>query len=699
MSSKTLPFLLLIINDSQQEAQRLASMFQNSGKPCRAQRINTLEAFHKTLSEQNWDIVVADQSTRALAPAEAIRAIRKHNSDLPIILLCSDEERRPVVDGLKLGACDVVQLDDDQHLLLVVTRELENKKQRKNARMAERKARELKQQHRQLLDRSKDGIAFTQDGMFIYANESFAKLCGYVSSDELECIPLMDIAVVSSQDRIKKALKGFTLARDAKTQNLLSFDVISPAGDIVSLEVELQHSQFDDEACIKLLVDASAADILQVDSLPVAQRASEAIDLTTGLYSKTQLHNELTRLIKNDSEHDKARAFLYIDIDQFEEKVETIVGIDGANDVLATISVFIKEHTANNDYLAKISDHAFAIVSDEVHLEKLLNMGNVIAEHIRDHFFEIKSKTIQLTASIGITLINEKSLDTQSVIKEAISAIEALRKRVGANFGNGANLFQPEEDDQSVLVSTLQKALKDKQFKLLFQPIISLRGDDTERYEVLLRMLNDADEEVSPSHFMQAAASINTVFKIDRWLALETIKHLSNLDNASTRVQLIVTLSHHTLCDKSFIPWLEVAVKAAKINPSTLILQFQEPDVIQHLTTAKTFIKDCSEMGINICINQFGCALEPLSLFEHIDVEHVKIDESFSVHLQENPKNKDAFETLLKELHRRNKVTIIPFVENASIISSLWQMGAHCIQGYYLQPPRAAMNYEFSEEG
>ncbi len=71
-----------------------------------------------------------------------------------------------------------------------------------------------------------------------------------------------------------------------------------------------------------------------------------------------------------------------------------------------------------------------------------------------------------------------------------------------------------EEDDQSVLIGTLQKALKDEQFKLLFQPIISLRGDDTERYEVLLRMLNDAGEEIPPIHFMQAAVSIPLLIHI-----------------------------------------------------------------------------------------------------------------------------------------------------------------------------------------
>lgn len=702
MNSAIVPFRLLIINDSQQEAQRLASMFQNSGKPCRAQHINTLEAFHKTLAEQNWDLVIADNDTRALPPVDAIRAIRKHNSDLPVILLSNGEERRPVIDGLKLGACDVVQLDDDQHLLLVVNRELENKTQRKNARSAQRKTRETEQLNRQLLDRSKDGIAFMQDGMFIYANESFANMCGHEDPSDLECVPLMDIVTSSDQDKIKKTLKQFSLQSDAKSENILICNVDCSSGNLIPLKIELEHSQFDDEPCIKLLLSASTAKNLNASNSqnPLrSQETAKASDAVTGLFTKTQLHNELTRLVKADSEQEKSHAFLYIDIDQFEEKVESIVGIDGANDVLSTISGFIKEHCAKNDYLAKISDNAFAIITDEVHLEKLLDIGNVIAEHICEHFFEIKNSTIKLTASIGITLINEKSLDAQSVIKEAVGAIESLRKQESGGAGNGANFFQTTEDDKTVLISTLQKALKDEQFKLLFQPIISLRGDESERYEVLLRMLNEAGDEVSPNHFMQAAASMNTVSKIDRWVALETIKHLSSRNSDNAKVQLIASLSHHTLCDDSFIPWLRVAIKAAKINPAALVFQLQESEITQHLTAAKKFISGCSSMGIELCINQFGCALEPLSLLEHIDVDHIKIDGSFSAELQENPKNKGALEDLLKELHKRNKITTIPLVENASIISTLWQMGAHCIQGYYLQPPSAAMNYEFSEEG
>ena len=54
---------------------------------------------------------------------------------------------------------------------------------------------------------------------------------------------------------------------------------------------------------------------------------------------------------------------------------------------------------------------------------------------------------------------------------------------------------------------------------------------------------------------------------------------------------------------------------------------------------------------------------------------------------------------MIKELHKLEKVTIVPFVENANVLSTLWQSGVHYIQGHYLQGPTDGMNYDFSMDG
>ena len=124
---------LLILNNQRSEAERLISMLHASGHPCRAQHVDSEEALVKLLQEQSWDLLIGNMDTTTPTPAIAIKQIRRLNKDVPVILLYEvDEDESPfaVVEGLRLGAADVINLDDDQHLLLVIDRELQNREQR-----------------------------------------------------------------------------------------------------------------------------------------------------------------------------------------------------------------------------------------------------------------------------------------------------------------------------------------------------------------------------------------------------------------------------------------------------------------------------------------------------------------------------------------------------------------------------------------
>ncbi|MBX2808041.1 MAG: EAL domain-containing protein [Cellvibrionaceae bacterium] len=687
-------FRLIIINDSPKEAQRLSSMFQNAGKPCRAQHVTTEASFNKVIEEKNWDLAVIYSDTPSLTPAAVIHTIRRFGHDLPVILMTDDCSERATIDGMKLGACDVVQLDDDQHLLLVVERELDYREYRKRTRITERKLKEIERRNQQLLDSSKDGIAFIQDGLFIYVNDSFAEILGYPSRDDIESLPLMDMVSKDDQEHVKQVLKNFPLTHDSQTNHFLSFHQPKETNHHdKKIDVELKLTDYEEESCIQLLIQANLSDN---ELLEAELQTIKYTDTTTGLHNKNYLLEQLENSIYNAADTEQTQALLYIDIDNFVDKVEGSVGIDGAEKVLASTAEILHAHKQDHDILARISDHAFAIITNEHNIEKLLNAGNLLCEMVRENFFEIKNKTLRITISIGITLINDTAIDTQTTINHATQAIENMRKQ--HNKGDSVNLYQTVASNQPILFNTLQKAISNNEFKLLFQPIISLRGENQELYEVLLRMIDENQEEISPNQFLQAAADMQVTTKIDRWVILEAIKHLANHDSNSATTHLIINISYHTLCDESFFSWLRVALNAAKVNPGKLTLQSRESDVTQHLTTARSFINSANTLGIHFSLSHFGCALDHLSLLEHIDVDQIKIDGSFSLEVQENPESSDALETLLQALHDRKKITTVPFVENANILSKLWKMGTHYIQGHYLQPPSAAMNYDFTVE-
>ncbi|MFT7224288.1 MAG: diguanylate cyclase (GGDEF)-like protein/PAS domain S-box-containing protein [Cellvibrionaceae bacterium] len=695
MNAAIIPFRLLILNNSQKEAQRLISMFKNAGRPCRAQHITSLEDFEKSLQEQVWDLLISQNDVRSPTPAQAIRCIRKYNQDLPLILMKEDQTDRTVIDGMKLGAVDVVQLDDDQHLLLVVTRELANRDQRKYARTSERRAKELERLNQQLLDSSKDGIAFIQDGTFIYANESFAEMCGDSKRDDIEYAPIMDMVHSEDRDLIKKALKEVALQKQKVTSDKLKVRIKTGKGHYKHLEIELKVGQFEEESCVKLFVSKTFE---KNNPLETGVEEIKLIDPATGVQNKLSFNQYLSMRVSEAISEGHIYSLIYLDLDKFKTDIESTIGLDGSEEILAAIAKLLEQNSQADDFIARVGDDSFAIVGSENSLSKLIDVSNNICSAIRDHFFDVKSKTIRLTASIGITLINDTTIDAQFAINQATQAIDAIRSKGQSKQGDGVNIYQAEKSEQTVMASALQQAIKENRFRLLFQPIISLRGDSVERYEVFLRMIDDDGKEISPEKFLNTAKSIQAIGKIDRWVLLEAIKQLSKRDQKAKHAQLQVHISHHSLCDESLLGWLKVAFQAAKVDPKSLVLQSSESTINDYLSVAKKFIEEATSMGISFCINNFGCALDQMALLDHVDVAQVKIDGSFSIEIQENSENIEAMGKLLNALNEKQKIIIVPMVEKASILATLWKMNVQCIQGNYIRALGPNMDYEFSVE-
>lgn len=691
---------LLILNNSRSEAERLISMLHASGHPCRAQHVESEEALVKLLQEQSWDLLIGNDKTTNLPPQSAIKQIRRLNKDVPVILLhddSDDEELFAVVEGLRLGAADVVDLDDDQHLLLVIDRELGNREHRQARRTADRRFREAERRSQQLLDSSRDAIAYMQDGLYLYANESFAELFGYEDKDDIEAMPIMDMVADKDQNRLKNFLKDFTFKGEEAESSTLTFTGITADGEEKPLSLEVSLVTYDEEPCIQFLARATAAETVSPNNehLEAQLKQIKWQDLVTGLYNRQYLIGQLDHIIANVDEKQNF-CLMYIDLGNFSERVKATFGETGADLALGDVAALLRAKANTNDLVARMSDSTFALVVPNIKADAAINRANQLSKEIENHIIDIDHKTLQISGSIGISLINENTTNTNTVIEQARMAMEKVR-----NKDTKVALFEPEAPKQEKKIDAaamLQQALDNERFRLLFQPIISLRGSDEEYYEVYLRMLNEQGEEISPKQFLEAAASMGANTKIDRWVILESIKMLSEHRAKGNKTKLIVNVSHYSLCDESMIPWLGVAFKAAKLPPDSIIFQAQEIDITTYLNAAKAFSEGLAKLKTSFAISNFGCSLNPFNTLKHVPATLIKIDGSFTTDIQNNNESPETLINMIEQLHTENKITLVPFVENASVLSTLWQAGAHYIQGHYLQEPTYNMTYDFNME-
>ncbi len=573
MNAGITSFRLIIVHDSPQEAQRLSSMFHNAGKPCRAQHINAEANLNKILEEQSWDLLITYDNNEMLPTNHVIRGIRKFEHDIPVILLAEERDTLTIVNGMKLGVCDVVQVDDDQHLLLIVGRELENRHHRKQTRITQRKCKELERRNKALLDSSRDGIAYLQDGMYLYANDSFAEILGQENREDVEFMSLIDNVVTDDHQRIKKVLKDFALQKEDKHSQQVDFTVILQDGSNKPISAELFLGEHEGESCTQILVQAK----LENHKLIEAELQNiKDHDPLTGLYNRNYLIEEIEKSLSYSIKHEISKSFILIDIDRFSKQVKQQLSITETDKLLQMVARMISDAFSDELVIARISDHTFAIVLNENDPEKLLEKSNSICKKMEEKLFEFGNKTLQFTLSIGICLINESIPDSQTLIHNALKAIDTLRK---SNDGNGANIFQKQAEKGSIMASSFKKALENDEFTLLFQPILSLRGDETERYEVLLRMTIE-DQSISPSKFLKTASDVNLSKKIDRWVILESLKLLQRSTKDGKKIQHFINLTSESLCDETLLPWLKVAIDAAKIDATSIVFKPRRPRLI-----------------------------------------------------------------------------------------------------------------------
>ena len=152
------------------------------------------------------------------------------------------------------------------------------------------------------------------------------------------------------------------------------------------------------------------------------------------------------------------------------------------------------------------------------------------------------------------------------------------------------------------------------------------------------------------------------------------------------------------MTDDTFLPWISVALKAARLPSDTIIFQIHENDATSYIKYATKFSKGLAQLHCKTSINHFGCYLDPFNLLKHLTPDYVKLDGSFAQRIEKSKEKQKELIDMVKSLQSTGVLTAISGVENPVVLSTLWQAGVNFIQGYYISPPLDNMDYDFASE-
>lgn len=686
---------ILLLTNSQNESESIVSLLRNSGSATRAHQVESIVDFTQQLQEKSWDLLLANPQVGDISYEELLHQIKRLNKDLPLIVLSETLDAMQLETCIKKGVSNVIPLDESNLLLMAIQRELEHLRTRRALRTTQVRLRDAEKRCQTLLESSRDAVAYIHDGMHVHANQAYLDLFGYKSAEDLEGMPIMDMIDPDAQQAFKAFLK--TLQQDGQQQHELKTNGVNGEQQPFAMRMRFTPAIYAEEECTQVSIEIAA------DNSELEERLKEISnrDLLTGLYNKPYLTSRLEEAVDKAVLKGASGSVVYINLDHF-GKIKSDVGISHADTVICEVANTLKANCKETDIIARVGEDIFCCLRMGTDAEASLQLAEHLCNLIENLLIDIGNRTITTTASIGVALINESSASPDEILQHAHKASDDVRKQPGKERGNGVHLYvsaTPADAEPSLdLQKVLTDSIRQNNFRLLFQPMISLRGDETEHYETLLRLTLPGGEEKSAGEFFaNPAVSDEIKRKIDRWVILHTTKLLGEHRAKGHNTRMFINLSAASLTDDALPGWIGVAMNAANLPKGAAIFQFHEDDASRLLKQAQHFTHTLQEKGIPTSLSRFGCALNPMNILKHLAVTYVKVDGSFTQELSSAESQKHLKE-LLGGLHEEEKITIVPLVENASSVASLWQMGVHFIQGYYVQAPQAAMAFDFNDE-
>lgn len=686
---RTQPILnLLVIDDDQLYAERLVHLLGSYYDSVNLGFLDDKDELLKSL-RQSWDVLVFGQAYD-MNFTDVVGIIQEQSIDLPSVCLMNkdtvanahnDEGLPSIVNGTMVKA-----LCAEQEIAVIMAIRLlhENLHSRQQLKILQSVLSEAEQRANVLIKNSKSAVAYIDQGIHIFANDPYLQLFGFEAMNDIIGIPVIDL--IAGGDNVK-AFKQFLRQFDKGDRKDVEFNFESRRKDGTTFEAKLQlaSATLDGEPVTQIIIQQNNS-----NSAEVAKRLAEAErkDSLTGIDNRHSFEEQLTAAYEQARKGTLTAALLYVQLDNV-GKIRSSLGLQGIDSTVKQVANTLDELVVDG-HVSRFSDTAFTILVENQTTAALEKLAEQIGMSISKMLIEVDKRTTSTTASIAIVKIEKNTPEPRVILERAMDAINQIMIET-SNHGGRYHLYDASEhanSDDHALAESLVDAITNNRFELLFQPIYDINNDHSDFFEVFLRLpLADAENTVlTPDQFMAVAKSHQLLEKIDRWVLINACKRINEVRKIHPEARLLVQLTSASLIDKKLPSVASQLINAIGGKVGALTLQFNEKDISDYLTVAKSQFAALNQVSCQLGINNFGSSVKSVELANFVHPDMVRLARNYV----EGIDAADNLETVKSLIVRTNEINVdvlMPYIEDAATMSVAWSVGARYLQGYYLEAP------------
>lgn len=415
-------------------------------------------------------------------------------------------------------------------------------------------------------------------------------------------------------------------------------------------------------------------------------------DSLTGLYNRQSFIDSIDEYITFSKIDNTNHGLIIVSIDKFKIINDTCGHLAG-DELLRKISYILRQSDQDNKFKkARIGGDEFAILLKDTNFNEIKRYTKTVQRKITTTDFIWGDKEFSIKCSFGLTTIDNNS-ESHHTVLAALDDACAIAKEKG---GNRIEIYNKIDDKynkrrgEMLWIHRLKDAISKDKFTLYYQEIKSLKKEDFNKVEILLRLKGDNGEIISPVDFIPPAERYGLMPEIDRLVIEKSIKFYKKiLENKGIKEGYIfsVNISGISIADKSLPQFIQSTFQKYRVPPTLFCFEITETATISNLDLAKSFIKNLKRIGCTFSLDDFGSGFSNFSYLKSLDVDYLKIDGSLIHNITEKPINRAIVESINNIGHAMKLKTIAEFVKDKKILNILVNIGVDYFQGFELGKP------------
>jgi len=379
-------------------------------------------------------------------------------------------------------------------------------------------------------------------------------------------------------------------------------------------------------------------------------------------------------------------ALLVIDIDFF-NKFNSLYSHAFGDEVLRQVSSRLQSLIRASDIVARTSGDNFAIFVNHI-----TNQYSIVSfiDKVAHAFFKpfiIDSTNIKITLSIGVACFRQDAQDVHRLFEKAEQAMFAAKDNGRNSYEFYSQLLSDKANKEEQLKLSLESAIENDEFCVVYQPIVSLKHKSVTKFEVLVRWSNNGSW-VSPVDFIPIAEKFGLISKIGDLVLNIACNELCNLKKMGfTDIVFNVNRSIYEFSSGvNDISWLDT-IKRYDLNPESICFELTESVLAPENDRCITLLNKLQRAGCTIALDDFGTGYSSLNYLRRFPIDTLKIDRGFISEMTKVEGDKVLVSAIISMAKALGISVVAEGVELKEEVDILVSLGCDYIQGYYFSKP------------